>query len=169
MLRSVLALTIVSAVVSGFAACGGDEARSAGAQSASDLRTRTRSIDRTLSVDTGHARVLYSVRGLHYGTVGRFVVSCSRSGVARTVYELAKKSPDAVVAVDGRGASRAGKLRSGVERFPGGSKRSGIEQWIVLTGGQPESIRLDASLLVRPEPGLGCDFSMRGTVVISLH
>ena len=151
------------------AACGGGASPSSGAGPASDVSTRNRTVDRAVSVATGRTRVLYAVRGFHYGTVGRFVVSCSRVGVAKTAYVLAETGPSTVVAVDGRGASRASKLHPSNERLNGGSRRSGIEHWIVFTGGEPEGIRLDASLLVRSEPGLGCEFTVRGTIAIVRH
>ena len=168
MLRHVWVLVSLGASIAVLPACGGDDAGQLVSGTGSDLSTRTRAIDRALFVDAGRKRVLYAVRGIHYGTVGRFVVSCSRAGVARTVYALSEKSPDSVVAVEGRGSSRATKLRPG-RVLPGGSRRSGIEEWIVLTGGKPESIRLDASLLVRPEPALGCEFTMRGSVAVTPH
>jgi len=168
MLRDVWVIVSLGASIFVLPACGGDDAGQLVSETGSYLSTRTRAIDRALFVDAGRKRVLYVVRGIHYETVGRFVVSCSRAGAARTVYALSERSPDSVVAVEGRGSSRATKLRPR-RLLPGGSRRSGIEEWIVLTGGKPESIRLDASLLVRQEPALGCEFKMRGTVAVTPH
>jgi hypothetical protein len=161
-------LVIVAAAVSVLAACGGRDAETTGSRAASSASTRVRPIDRTLFVNTGREQVLYTLRGVHYGAVGRFLVSCRPGGVAKTLYVLTSRSTDAVVAVDGRGTSRAAKLRP-EGHLLGSSKRSGIEQWIVLAGGKPESIRLDASLLVRPEHSLGCEFTIRGSAEIAPH
>jgi hypothetical protein len=168
MWRHVPALVVIALELTVLSGCAGDEAQTARAKQTHDLATRSRPVDRALFVDTGRKRVLYAVRGIHYGIVGRFVVSCSHEGVARTVYELGQSPVTVVAAVEGRGASRAAKLLPG-ERLRGGAKRSGIERWIVLAGGEPESIRLDATLLVRPERSVGCEFTMRGAVGVTPH
>jgi hypothetical protein len=167
MVRRVLGFVIVCITVASFAACGGG--RTNNAQPSAEMAPHARRVDVALSLDLGRARALYSVRGRHYGTVGRLVAACSSRGVPRTEYVLERPIVDAVVAVDGRGTSRAVQLHSGSRRLQGGTKRAGIEQWIVITGGEPESIRLDASVLVRPVAGLGCEFSMQGAVVVTSH
>jgi hypothetical protein len=169
MMRNVLCLVLVGAVVYALAASA-DRDAGAAASPISSSSTRVRAIDRALTLYPGRARSLYALRGYYYGRVGRFVVSCTRTGFARTAYQLGEAGPDATVAVDGRGDSRAAKLVPPSGTLPGGSRRSGIEQWIVLTGGKPESIRLDTSLLVVSAKAVGgCAFSLRGTVAIRLH
>lgn len=159
-------LVVISIAVLAVLGGGPDSAISRSASS-----TRVLSIERPLTVQPGHAAILYSVHGFHYRAVGRFSTACTDSGLARTTYVLGRLSPDALVAVDGRGAARGAKLAPPKRSLPGGEKPSGIEHWIVLTGGQPETIKLDASLFViSAKSGLGyCDFLLRGTLTIKPH
>jgi hypothetical protein len=136
------------------------------ASSAPAAAQRVRPIETSLSLSPGQARALYAVRGVSYGTVGRFFVTCPRSGRARTAYVLAR-GLSATVAVDGRGASRGRRLHASGSRLVGGTKPSGIERWVVRTGGKPESIELDASLLVLS--GRSCEFALSGRVVVTRH
>jgi len=131
---------------------------------------RTRVIASALTLEPGRTRTLYSVRGVGYGTVGRFIATCARSGRAETTYRLSANAPDALVAVDGRGSARGAKLTP-PGSLRGGSRASGIERWIVLTGGKPEEIEVDASLLaISANTGLGfCELSLRGRVAIRRH
>jgi hypothetical protein len=139
-----------------------------------------RAVEGSASVAPGGTRSLYSVRGF-YGRVGEFSASCTSSGIARTFY-----TPDAyyagppVIAVEGRGASRAARpiasapfLRGPImsRPFPGGPKPSGIEHWIMYTGGKPENVSFDVTLLaLSTQPGLpSCAFSLNGTLVIRRH
>ena len=71
-----------------------------------------------------------------------------------------------LVAVDGRGASRGGRL---IGSLAGGSAPSGIERWIVTGGGKPEDVSLDVSLRVISAPtGNGyCWFGLTGTLIIT--
>jgi hypothetical protein len=160
-------LVVISVAV--LAALGGVGADSAISRPAST--TRITSINTTLTVQPGRAATLYSVHGFHYGAVGRFATACTDSGLARVTYVLDRLSPDALVAVDGRGAARGAKLAPPRRSLPGGGKPSGIEHWIVLTGGEPETIELDASLFViSAKSGLGyCDFLLRGTLKVKPH
>ena len=163
-----LLIVVPVAVLAGLIARDGAEST---ALSRSVTPARVRSIDIRLTQAPGDAHVLYSVRGYHYGRVGRFLASCTDSGLARTSDVLGERGPDALVAVDGRGAAHGAKLAAPNRSLPGGSEPAGIERWIVRTGGQPEEIRLEASLLVNSaKTGRGyCEFSLRGTLVIAMH
>ena len=82
-----LGLVVVSliAVLAIVTVAGGRSDHSAAASS-----TPSRVIDTGLTLAPGTAGTLYLVRGYHYGALGRFLASCSRSGIAGTSYVVAK-------------------------------------------------------------------------------
>jgi hypothetical protein len=132
---------------------------------------RVRLVDVGQSARPTELRTLFVLEGYHYGPLGRFVVSCTRAGIPQTRYVTATHAPTTLIAVDGRGVARGAKLGLEGRSLSGGSSRSGIEHWIVSTGGEPEELRLDASLVAFSEasaPG-ACEFSLRGRLELTLH
>ena len=126
-----------------------------------------RSIGASKTLPPGEAVTLYSVSGQRELDVGRFIVSCTRDGLARTSYKNSGIL-SALIAVDGRGASRGANTTGAVS---GGVKPSGIEHWIMSTASKLENIYLDAFLMViSAQTGHGnCYFSLSGKLVTQTH
>jgi hypothetical protein len=127
-------------------------------------------INGSLTLPPGKTGTLYIVSGIRYGVLGRFVASCTRSGLARTSYADGH-SLSGLLIIDGRGASRGANLAVLKRAFPGGVKASGIEHWVMSTGGKPESISFDVSVRVlSATTNIGyCEFSLSGKLVNQLH
>lgn len=145
-------------------------ARSLLPESATAALSGARPVKGALTLKEGQSRSIFTLRGFSYGAVGRFFAACSRSGLAKTLYRPSSDAPDALVAVDGRGTARGANLVAR-QSLRGGNKGSGIEQWVVITGGQPEDIELEAGLVViSANSGRGyCHFSLHGSVVVNRH
>lgn len=73
---------------------------------ATAARRQVRAIEAAATLPPGQGQDLFVVRGYHYGELGLFRASCSRSGRAKTSYVLGRATPDEGVAMDGRGSSR---------------------------------------------------------------
>jgi hypothetical protein len=100
--------------------------------------------------------------------LGRFVASCTRSGLATPFY-ADRHTLSGLLIIDGRGASRGANLAVLKRSFPGGMKPSGIEHWVMNTGGKTESIALDVSVQVlSATTNIGyCLFTLSGKLVNS--
>jgi hypothetical protein len=124
----------------------------------------------------GQTQTLYVLRGRPHGLLGVLAVSCSASGVSTTRFTLAKSAPDTIVAVDGRGVSRAAQLASERPTLLGG-RGDGLEQWFVKAANEPEQVTLRASLYAvtlgtspspRAKPAY-CQFGLTGTLDVHMH
>lgn len=124
----------------------------------------TTAVDVGATLRKGTSRVLYAPRDL-VGTIGRFRVTCPRSGTGATSYSVARSGATTLTAMSGRGASRGAELNPGSPPLPGGSAPGGVETWSLRMGRKPNTVRLDVELAVvqRPEAPGYCEFWMHGT------
>lgn len=156
------------AVAAGVAAsgCGGadsadDKLRPQAAPTGPGIEGRT--IDAAVSVQKGAARVIYTIRGRH-GSVGRFIGTCRLRRTPRTAYSPTRRAATAIAAVDGRGVSRAATVVYG-DRLNGGTRPSGLEQWLIRMGRKSEDVTVEASLeIVRERGSPDCTFWLYGSI-----
>jgi hypothetical protein len=122
--------------------------------------SKKRGIDVGTSLRRGQTKTLYAVRG-RSSRIGRFVVTCSSSGRPRSAYVVT--GADTLVAVEGRGASRAAKVLPG-KRLAGGV-RPGLERWVLSEGTEAEEVSADLSLTAFTGRlfANGCEFALRGS------
>jgi hypothetical protein len=147
------------------AGCAGSADEPSAESVAKDAQTPLvqRTVDAAVSVRRGGESSIYEVRGIN-AVIGNFVGMCSRQGVAQTAYDSALRSANAVVAVDGRGVSRAaGTLLAG-ETLRGG-RDLGLESWLVRMGRSPEEVTVQADLAVyRSRGSRECGFWLYGSL-----
>jgi hypothetical protein len=133
------------------------EIRQRAAATSSSARS---AVDVGASLRRGQTKTLYAVEG-RSSRIGRFVVTCSSSGQPRSAYVVT--GADTLVAVEGRGASRAARVLPG-KRLAGGA-RPGLERWVLSEGTEAEEVSADLSLTAFTGRlfGNGCEFELRGS------
>jgi hypothetical protein len=130
-----------------------------------------RTLDSTRAVRPGGVATLAVIRGVHYHLLGWLRGSCSAAGRASTRYRLSNVSTDTLVSIRGRGVSRHAHLSAPGASIAGGVSGAGSERWTVAAGGEPEDVKVTATIAVRPAGSStgSCRFRLRGTVAIREH
>jgi hypothetical protein len=79
-----------------------------------------------------------------------------------TAYVVSPGSANTVVAIEGRGVSRAADVLPGGRL--GGGRGSGLERWIAALGREPEDLRLDVTVVAlrAGAHGPSCELSANG-------
>jgi hypothetical protein len=126
--------------------------------------SRRSGVDAGVSLRRGQTKALYTLKG-RSSSIGRFVVTCTSGGQPRSAYIVT--GADTLVAVEGRGASRAAKVLRG-KRLAGGA-RPGLEHWVLSEGTKAEEVSADLSLMAFSGPlfGNGCEFDLRGSTKLA--
>jgi hypothetical protein len=149
-------------VVAAVAAAGGVRIPTTAGETA--IVATERQVDRFVALRAGDKSRLYVLTGRD-GPIGSLSVTCSRLAKPGTAYNVGRLSAESLVAVDGRGVSRAAVLRPG-RLLRGAMARSGAERWHARMSREPEDVAVELSL-VALGPSVyssGCTFWLRGIV-----
>ena len=130
-----------------------------------------RILDSTRIVRPGGVATLAVIRGVHYHLLGWLRGSCSAGGAASTRYRLSNVSTDTLVTIHGRGVTRHAHLAAPGRSIAGGVAGAGTERWTIAAGGEPEDVKVTATVAVTPAGSYAgsCHFRVRGTVAIREH